>query len=150
MNYVLTLLSLFCYNLFLSLTSKVINVNLGDIHPKFPIQVDAPHVNLANLLSVKVPQNASYPMLVLLYLVVVLRLSMSLKARTKPRAVTKTTSRRALPLNNVQPGGWDTHQPICPAQNVAKDLQVVKVHQKTDVVLATKVLTVSHLGVNHA
>ena len=185
MNYALILLSLFCYNLFLSLTSKVINVNLGDIHPLFPIQLDAPRVNLANLLSVKVPQNASYPMLVLLYLVVVLRLSMSLKvrvanrfsciyiyflnlylplhyklvitsfiilfqARTKLLAVTKKTSSRALPLNNVQPDGWETHQLICPAQNVAKDLQVVKVHQKTDVVLATKVLTVSHLGVNHA
>ena len=72
------------------------------------------------------------------------------QARTKLLAVTKKTSSRALPLNNVQPGGWDTHQLICPAQNVAKDLQVVKVHQKTDVVLATKVLTVSHLGVNHA
>ena len=72
---------LFCYHLFLSRTSKVINVNLGDIHPKFPIQMDVTRVNLAKLLSTKDPQNAPYPMLALLYLVVVLRLSMSLKVR---------------------------------------------------------------------
>ena len=81
MNYVLTLLSLFYYHLFLSRTSKVINVNLGDIHPPFPIQMDAISVNLANLLSTKDPQNAPYPKMALLYLVVVLRLSMSLKVR---------------------------------------------------------------------